>query len=114
MLTLSCDYVRAELSAYYDEELPISDRIAISDHLDTCPACRLEESDLRAIGEALNAAARVENVAWMPGLNRLQSDVLQRWDAEERASLTRTIRNLFDDPRRVVLVPFDEGVPLVL
>ena len=36
----------------------------------------------------------------MPGLDRLQADILERWDAEEKASLARTIRNLFDDPRR--------------
>ena len=52
------------------------------------------------IGEALQATARVEDVAVMPGLSRLQTDILERWNAEERASLGRTIRNLFDDPRR--------------
>ena len=36
----------------------------------------------------------------MPGLSRLQADILERWDAEEKASFGRTIRNLFDDPRR--------------
>ncbi len=41
MLTRSCDQVRAELSAFYDEELPFAERIAIFDHLDACPACRL-------------------------------------------------------------------------
>ena len=36
----------------------------------------------------------------MPGLSRLQTDMLERWNAEESASFGRTIRNLFDDPRR--------------
>ena len=48
MLTWSCEQVRAELSAFYDEELPVADRIAISDHLDGCPSCRLEADDLAA------------------------------------------------------------------
>ena len=100
MLTLSCGQVRAELSAFHDQELPVEDRIAISDHLEGCPSCRLEASDLAAISEALHATARTEDVAVMPGLNRLQADILERWDAEEKASLSRTIRNLFDDPRR--------------
>jgi anti-sigma factor RsiW len=100
MLTLSCAQVRAELSAFYDEELPVTERIAIADHLDACPACRLEADDLAAISEALHATARVEDVAVMPGLNRLQADILERWDAEENASLGRAIRDLFDDPRR--------------
>ena len=53
MLTWSCEQVRADLSAFYDEELPVADRIAISDHLDGCPSCRLEADDLELIGEAL-------------------------------------------------------------
>jgi putative zinc finger protein len=100
MLTWSCEQVRAELSAFYDEELPVTDRIAISDHLDGCPSCRLEADDLEVIGDALQATARVEDVAVMPGLSRLQTDILERWNAEERASFGRTLRNLFDDPRR--------------
>ena len=100
MLTWTCERVRAELSAFYDEELPVADRIAISDHLDRCPSCRVEGDDLEAISKALQSIARTDDVAVMPGLGRLQTDVLQRWDAEEKASFGRTIRNLFDDPRR--------------
>ena len=100
MLTWGCARVRAELSAFYDEELPVGDRIAIGNHLDRCPSCRLEADDLEMIREALQGSARVEDVAVMPGLSRLQTDILERWYAEERASLARTIRNLFDDPRR--------------
>lgn len=100
MLTWSCAQVRADLSAFYDEELPVPDRIAIADHLDACPSCRLEADDLELIGEALQSTARLEDVAVMPGLSRLQTDVLERWNAEERASFGRSIRNLFDDPRR--------------
>ena len=98
MLTWSCEQVRAELSAFYDEELPVTDRIAISDHLDGCPSCRLEADDLELIGDALQATARVEDVAVMPGLNRLQTDILERWNAEERASLGRTIRQSLRRP----------------
>jgi hypothetical protein len=100
MLTWTCERVQEELSAYYDEELPVADRIAIADHIDRCPSCRVEADDLDAIGRALQATARVEDVAVMPGLCRLQTDVLERWNAEEKASLGRTIRDLFDDARR--------------
>jgi hypothetical protein len=100
MLTWSCGQVRAELSAFHDGELAVTDRIAIADHLDGCASCRLESDDLELIGEALQATARVDDVAVMPGLSRLQTDILERWNAEERASFGRSIRNLFDDPRR--------------
>jgi anti-sigma factor RsiW len=100
MLTVSCEQVRTELSAYHDEELPITESIAIADHLAACPACAVEADDLRAMSEAFRASGRIDDVAWMPGSNRLQSDVLQRWEAEENASLASRIRRLFDDPRR--------------
>lgn len=100
MLTWTCDRVREELSAFYDAELPIADRIAISDHLDRCPSCRVEAEDLDAISQALHATARAEDTAVMPGLSRLQTDLLQRWDAEEKASLGQRIQDLFDDPQR--------------
>jgi hypothetical protein len=100
MLTWSCGQVRAELSSFHDGELAVTDRIAIIDHLDGCASCRLEADDLELIGEALQASARIEDVAVMPGLSRLQTDILERWNAEERASLGRSIHNLFDDPGR--------------
>ena len=81
MLTWTCERVRAELSAFYDEELPVSDRIAITDHLETCPSCRLEADDVNAIGLALQSTARTEDVAVMPGLSGLQTDVIERWNA---------------------------------
>lgn len=99
MLTWSCEQVRADLSAYRDEELPVADRIAIADHLDACASCRLEADDLELIGDALQSTARVEDAAVMPGLSRLQTDILERWNAEERASFGRSIRDLFDDRR---------------
>ncbi len=100
MLNMTCDYVRSELSAYHDEELPVDVRIAIADHLDNCAGCAVEASDVNAISEALRVQARVEDAAWMPGLARLQSDIVQRLEAEENASIGRRFRQMFDDPRR--------------
>jgi putative zinc finger protein len=100
MLTLTCDIVRAKLSAYHDEELPFGERIAISDHLENCPSCALEASDLMEMSEALRVAGRTVEVGWTPSLGRLQSDILQRLEAEENASLGRRMRELVDDPRR--------------
>jgi hypothetical protein len=101
MLMLNCSSVREELSAFHDGELPFAARIAIADHLEGCPACRLEAGDLESMSEALQAAARIDDVAVMPKLSRLQADILERWNAEEKASLGRAVRNLFDDPSRV-------------
>ena len=100
MLRLTCEHIRSELSAFHDEELPVADRIAIADHLDNCPACALEANDLMFMSESLRSVGRSEEVAWMPGLGRLQSDILQRLEAEENASFGRRFCGMFDDPRR--------------
>ncbi len=100
MLNMTCEYVRSELSAYHDEELPVTLRIAIADHLENCPACEVEAADLRSISEALRSTARDAEVASMSTLGRLQSDILQRLEAESNASVERRFRQLFDDPRR--------------
>lgn len=100
MLTWTCEQVRGELSAFRDQELAVEDRIAIADHLESCASCRLEDNDLETISDAFQVAVRVESADVMTGLGRLQTDILERWNAEERVSLSRTIHNLLDDPGR--------------
>ena len=68
MLTWSCEQVRAELSAFYDEELPVADRIAICrSSRSTAHRAGSRPTICEAIGEALQATARVDDVAVMPG-----------------------------------------------
>jgi hypothetical protein len=100
MMNLRCEYVRNQLSAYHDEELPVSDRIAIAVHLENCASCAVEASDFMAISEALRLNGRDEEAAWLPRLERVQSDIVQRIEAEDNASIGRRFAQLFDDPRR--------------
>ena len=100
MMNLRCEYVRDQLSAYHDEELPVSDRIAIAVHLENCASCAVEQDDFMAISEALRLNGRDEEAAWLPSLARLQSDIVQRLEAEDNASVGRRFGRLFDDPRR--------------
>ena len=99
LMNLTCEYVRSQLSAFHDEELPVSDHIAIASHLENCPSCAVEAADCLAISEALRVSSRDEHVAWMRSLERLQSDILQRLDAEENASAIRQFKELFDGVR---------------
>jgi Putative zinc-finger len=100
MLTMNCEDVRRELSAFHDEELSIGERIAISDHLDGCSACAVEADDLLAMSDALQADSRAQQVACAPMLARVQSDVVARLAAENSVSLTTWLRELLDDRRR--------------
>jgi len=100
MMSLRCELVRNQLSAYHDEELPVSDRIAIAVHLENCASCAVEAADFMAISEALRLNGRDAEAAWLPRLARVQSDIVQRIEAEDNASIGRRFGQLFDDPRR--------------
>jgi anti-sigma factor RsiW len=103
MLTMHCDDVRRDLSAYHDEELPVGQRIAIHDHLANCPGCALEANDLLAMRDALQAAARGTAPISGAGFARLQSDILERVAAEERVAMTTWVRELLEDRRRAFM-----------
>lgn len=100
MMNLRCEHVRDQLSAFHDEELPVSDRIAIAVHLENCASCAVEAADFTAISEALRLNGRDDEAAWLPRLARVQSDIVQRIEAEDNASIGRRFAQLFDDPRR--------------
>src|SRR5256885_14064407 len=100
MLTMSCTDVRRELSAYFDEELSIGERIAITDHLENCPGCAVEIDDLIAMRDALQTENRSGQGAWAPQLSRLQSDIIERAAAEDSVSLATWVKELLEDRRR--------------
>jgi Putative zinc-finger len=101
MLTMNCCAdVRRELSAYQDEELSIGARIAIADHLENCPACRVEADDLKVISETLQREGRAGHRTCGPALSRAQSDIVERLAAEESVSFATWIGELLEDRRR--------------
>jgi len=57
MKTLTCEATRRRLDAFHDQELPITEQIAVSAHLEWCDACAAASADFRMIGAALRAAA---------------------------------------------------------
>ncbi len=56
---MDCKDVKANLSVFYDQELPSAERMAITEHLQKCPACKKEYSDLCRTWEALKLAGDV-------------------------------------------------------
>lgn len=100
---MRCRRTRSFLSAYCRDELSGSQALAVSEHLSTCPECRREESEYRAMLEAAVAAPsrRVSADFTNKLFNRI---------AEERFAETRTKAYL---PKRAPLVRWAAVVPAV-
>jgi Putative zinc-finger len=97
MTPLDCRAARRRLQAFHDDELSVSDQIAVNAHLERCRECCLSLRDLRALGAALRTVPR--------GAARLSNDeaaaftaaALGRLSAEHDASIASRLRLLFDD-----------------
>ncbi|HVH28706.1 MAG TPA: zf-HC2 domain-containing protein [Vicinamibacterales bacterium] len=97
MKTLTCASTRRRLEAFLDHELPVSDQIAVSAHLDWCDECAALTSELRAVGAVLRATA--------PGRAALSAEeaagfgamLVSRLNAERAVSFDVRVRSLFED-----------------
>lgn len=96
MHVLPCDRVREDLEAFVDGELSLNEQVRIETHLQECVACRLEASELGEIGRALRAVPVVPQDLARDG-GRLTSMLIERVRIEQRLSLARRLRELFDD-----------------
>ena len=101
MKVLTCAATRRRLHAYCDEELSVSDQIAVGSHLEWCGECSALHADIRGVGAALRAS--------MPGRislsteeeTSLQAVVVSRMKAERTLSLTAQAHEMFEDMRLV-------------
>src|SRR3954469_10746064 len=99
MKTLSCASTRRRLPAFHDGELAIGEQVAVSAHVEWCPRCARALADIREVGAALQAT--------LPGRLRLSHDdaavftgtVVNRFKAEDAASLFARVRVMFSDMR---------------
>lgn len=100
MRVLNCAAARRRLHAYHDEELSISDQIAVGAHLEWCDTCATALNDLRQLRDLLRAA--------MPGRGALSSlsdedelnlhaTVIGRMNAEEKVSFAAWVDDAFAD-----------------
>lgn len=97
MKVLICDETRPLLQAYHDEELPVSEQIAVGAHLEWCDDCARVFGELRLLRGLIRVSA--------PGRHRLtpeenlafQSSVVSRARAEQRLSLSARVREALDD-----------------
>lgn len=96
MSALRCLYVIRALGAYVDDELPGAERLQVSEHLATCPACADEELSLRGLGDSLRLVGA--RTAMPPdALAGLAGGVTSRIFAEEQQSWSAAWGRAFED-----------------
>jgi Putative zinc-finger len=103
MNALTCPAARRRLQAYYDNELPVADQIAVTAHLEWCDACAAALQDLEVVGEALREAlpgrAAIVGLggAWGEDATVLPAMVVGRLKAEHDVSWRAHLERTFED-----------------
>ena len=103
MKTLTCPAARRRLHAYHDAELPVSDQIAVSDHLDWCEACASAFEELQSLRVVLRSAMRERKSSIEDNEDdpRFRESIVSRLKAEDSVSFTSRIHGMFEDMRLV-------------
>jgi hypothetical protein len=97
MRVLTCAATRRRLDAYHDEELSISEQIAVSSHLEWCDDCAESLDDLRQLRDALRQAMPGRVALSVEDDLNLQATVVNRITAEERLSFGAWLQDAFAD-----------------
>jgi hypothetical protein len=97
MRVLTCAATRRRLDAYHDEELSISEQIAVSSHLEWCDDCAESLDDLRRLRDALRQAMPGRLALSVEKDLNLQATVVNRIKAEERLSFGVWLQDAFAD-----------------
>ena len=56
----SCKKIEPLLSSYYDDELEKQQRLAVAEHLKSCPHCRKQLAEIEAVSKAFGALDTLE------------------------------------------------------
>ena len=97
MKVLACTATRRQLDAFHDEELSVSDQIAVSAHLEWCDLCAEAYADLRRVRDGLRAIAHGRQVLTLDEATTVRTSVVNRVRAEHTWSLAVRMRDMFDD-----------------
>lgn len=96
MKVLTCASTRRRLNAFHDEELPVSDQIAVMSHLEWCTACAATHREMQMVRSALRSAPRRLALP-ADDLASFTASVVNRAKAEEGQSLGTRVREMFED-----------------
>jgi hypothetical protein len=97
MKVLTCAAARRRLDAYHDEELSISEQIAVTSHLEWCDDCAESLDDLRQLRDVLRRSMPGRMALSVEDDLSLQATVVNRIKAEERLSFGAWLQEAFAD-----------------
>jgi Putative zinc-finger len=97
MKVLTCAAARRRLQAYHDQELPISDQIAVSAHVEWCDECAADLAALGCLRGALRTTLPGRAAFTADDADGLRGAVVSRMRAEQAASFAAEIREMFQD-----------------
>jgi anti-sigma factor RsiW len=97
MRVLICEEARPLLEEYHDEELPVSDQIAVRAHLEWCEECAEILTDLRLMRGLVRATAPGQALLEQEDRVTFQAGVITRACTEERFSWSSRLRDALDD-----------------
>ena len=89
---------REMLQAFVDDELPMTEQVALESHLRWCDTCSAHVEDLRLIGDSIRDRSAV-NVSSDDArkLAAIQAGVLSLIRAEREQAFVARLRGLFED-----------------
>lgn len=101
MKPLNCAATRRRLMAFQDNELPVSEQIAVASHLEWCETCAQAYQEYRAVGHALRQALPGRTVLTPDVQATFPATVVSRLRAERNVSWPVRLRLMFDDAHLV-------------
>jgi len=113
MKPLSCVDTRRRLSAFYDDELPVAEQVAVDGHLRNCRACANELAALWDVGDALRARSATVVASHAHDLDDLEADIMTRLEAEREESVSAQVSRAFQDMRLGLAALCSTGATLV-
>ena len=97
MRVLICEETRPLLEEYHDDELAVSDQIAVRAHLEWCEDCAEVLADLRLMRGLVRATAPGQALLDQEDRITFQAGVISRACVEERFSWSSRLRDALDD-----------------
>ena len=97
MRLYACVDVRERLEAFHDDELTITERVAIQQHLAECSGCNMTARELAELGAKLRDFAAVVSADSPIETERIASNVIERLKIEESFSIRAQIAEWFQD-----------------